>query len=96
MAQLVKHRNLDFSSGHDLMVVRSSSTSGSVLGVETAWDSLSLTPSASLSHTNKIKCNLKKYEAQEPGPAPATKAGRSKVRILFNEKFFRCLGSVPV
>ena len=33
---------LDFSLGHDLRVARSSPTSGSVLGMETALDSLPL------------------------------------------------------
>ena len=33
---LVKHLTLDFGSGHDLRVVRSSSASDSVLGVEPA------------------------------------------------------------
>ena len=37
----VEHPALDFSSGHDLMTVRSSPTSGSTLGVRSAWDSLS-------------------------------------------------------
>ena len=34
MAQLVKHPTLDFSSGHDLRVVRANPTSGSRLSVE--------------------------------------------------------------
>ena len=34
VAQLVKHLNLNFSSGHDLRVVRSSPKLGSMLGVE--------------------------------------------------------------
>ena len=41
MAQSFKHLILDFGSGHDLRVVRLSPASGSVLGVEPAWDSLS-------------------------------------------------------
>ena len=40
MAQSIEHP-LDFGSGHDVMVVGSSTTSGSALGVEPAWDSLS-------------------------------------------------------
>ena len=40
MAQLVKDPTLDFSSGHDLRVMRLSHVSGSVLGMETALDSL--------------------------------------------------------
>ena len=36
MAQSVEHLTFDFSSGYDLRVVRSSPTSDSVLGVETA------------------------------------------------------------
>ena len=52
MAQSVKRRTLDFGSGHDLMAVRSSPASGSVL---IAWNllwilslSLSLPLSASM------------------------------------------------
>ena len=36
VAQSVKHLTLDFSSGHDLRVLRLSSTLGSELGVEPA------------------------------------------------------------
>ena len=36
MAQLVKRPTLDFNSGHDLTVMRSSPALGSVLGVEAA------------------------------------------------------------
>ena len=36
MAQLSKHPTLDFGSGHDLRVVRSSPASGSKLGVDPA------------------------------------------------------------
>ena len=36
MAQSVKHPTLDFGSGHDLRVVGSSPTSGSVLSAESA------------------------------------------------------------
>ena len=36
VAQSVKRPSLDFSSGHDLMVVRSSPTSGSTLGIKPA------------------------------------------------------------
>ena len=42
MAQSVKCLTVDVSSGCDLMVVRSSPALGSALGMETAWDSLSL------------------------------------------------------
>ena len=41
MAQSVKHPTLDFSSGHDLTVMRLSPAFGPVLRVEPAWDSLS-------------------------------------------------------
>ena len=34
VAQSIKHTTLDFGSGHDLMILRSSPTSGSLL---TAW-----------------------------------------------------------
>ena len=53
MAQSVKHPTLDFISGHDLRVLTSSPTSGSVLGEEPAWDSLS--PS---SHPQPQACTL--------------------------------------
>ena len=46
VAQLVKCLTLDFSSGQDLRVLRWSPALGSVLGPETAWDSLSASPSA--------------------------------------------------
>lgn len=36
MAWLVKHRTLDFGSGHDIGVIRGSPASGSVPGVEPA------------------------------------------------------------
>ena len=36
VTQLIKHLTLDFSSGHNLRVVRSSPMSGSMLGVEPA------------------------------------------------------------
>ena len=39
MAQSVKHQALDFGSGHDLRVVRSSPVLDSVLGEESAWGS---------------------------------------------------------
>ena len=42
MAQLVKLPTLDFGSGHDLRVVELSPTLDSVLGIESAWDSLLL------------------------------------------------------
>ena len=55
VAQLLTCSTLDFGSGHDLTVVESSPMSGSVLGVQPAWDSLSLSllPSSSalLTHT---------------------------------------------
>ena len=48
MAQPVKRLTLDFSSGHDLTVMRLSPMSGCALGIETAWASLS--PSLSHAH----------------------------------------------
>ena len=62
MAQSVKHPILDFGSGHVLMVVRSSPTSGSMLSVALAWDSLlpSLSALTPLILSLKIKINLKK------------------------------------
>ena len=43
MAELGKHLALDFGSGRDLWVLRSSLVSGSMLSVESASDSLSQT-----------------------------------------------------
>ena len=40
MAQSVKHLTLDFSSGHDLTVVRSSLLLGFTLDIEPAWNLL--------------------------------------------------------
>ena len=45
VVHLVKHHTLDFGSGHDLGVIGLSPALGSELGVESAWDSLSLSPS---------------------------------------------------
>ena len=44
MAQLVECLILDFCSGYGLWVVGWSLPSGSLLGVESAWDSLSAPP----------------------------------------------------
>jgi len=63
VVQLVKHLTLDFGSGHDLRVVRSSPALGSVLAVGPAWDSLSAPPpllSLSLSFAKKIFKMFKK------------------------------------
>ena len=62
VAQSVKRPTLDFCSGHDLTIMESSPTLGSVLGVGLAWDSLSLSAppliTLSLSKlTNKQKQN---------------------------------------
>ena len=51
--QQVKRTTLDFSSGHDLMVMGSSPTLGSTLGVEPAWNSLSPSHSAPPPSQNK-------------------------------------------
>jgi len=48
VVQLVECQTLGFSLGRDLGVVGLSPTSGSALGVEPAWDSLSSSPSAPL------------------------------------------------
>ena len=42
MAQSTEHPILDFSSGRDLIVLRCSPESGSMLSVEAVWDSLLL------------------------------------------------------
>ena len=47
---MVGHLALDYGSGNDLMVMGSSPTLGSVLGMEPAWDFLSPSPSASPQH----------------------------------------------
>ena len=39
---VIQHLTLDFGLGHDLRVVGLSPMLGSMLGVEPAWDSLSL------------------------------------------------------
>ena len=52
MAQSVEHPTLDVDANHDLTVVRLSLASGSVLGVEPAWDSFS----SSLSDPHKFVC----------------------------------------
>ena len=62
VAQLIECLTLDFGSGHDPRVIRSSPASGSVLSVEPAWDSFSpspsLCPTCSLQlKNNKIKNN---------------------------------------
>ena len=59
MAQLVKHPTLDFSSGHDILVVRSSPTPGSMLSVEPAWDSLSASLTVSGSQSLSLSLSLK-------------------------------------
>ena len=64
VAQLVKRLTLEFGSGHDIMVVRSSPELSLVLSVEPAWDFLSLSLSAPLSfahthtHTHSLSLSL--------------------------------------
>ena len=48
MAQLVKHQTLAFGSGHDLRVMKSSPTKGSVLSEESAFPSHSACPPVSV------------------------------------------------
>ena len=50
MAQSVKCPTPNFSSGHDLTVVRSSPALGSTLSMEAAYDSLSLSSSLTPAH----------------------------------------------
>ena len=52
VVQSLERQTVDFGSGHDPRVMRSSPVSGSTLKMEPAWDSLSL--SLSLSLSNKI------------------------------------------
>ena len=55
VAQLVEKPTLGFSAGQNLRVVGSSPKAGSVLSVESVWDSYSPSvPSLSLSQINKI------------------------------------------
>ena len=58
VAQSVEHPALDLGSGHDPGIVGSSPTSGSVLSVEPAWDSLSLCPSTLLMHACALSLSL--------------------------------------
>ena len=55
----VQQLTLDFGSGHDSRVMRSSPTLGSMLSTEPAWDSLPLPLPLSLPHAlskiNKVK-----------------------------------------
>ena len=58
MTHLVEHLTLDFGSGHDPRVMDQVTTSGSVLTVEPAWDSLSLSLclSPGLMHAHSKVC----------------------------------------
>ena len=60
MAQAVKHPTLDFGSGHDLRVMRSNTALGSVLSMETAWDSppLPLSPTLSINKIHSLKNHM--------------------------------------
>ena len=76
--QSVKRPALDFSSGHDLRVLRSSPTTGSALLMEPAYDSLSLSlrpypDSLSLS----LSLSLKKKKERE------RKKRKKKERLKF-------------
>ena len=64
VAQLVGHPTLDFGLDRDLNVVRSRPTSGSALGREPAWDSLSLPlllPTLADMLTHPLKRREKKF-----------------------------------
>lgn len=65
MAQPVEHPILDFSSGLDFKVVRWSPTSGSMLGVQPAWVSLSV---------------LLSLVALPPAPTPALFLSKQKTK----------------
>ena len=60
MTQWVKPPTLDFSSGHDLMVMGSSLASGSIQKAEPAWDSLSLPLSLPLLHSLSLSLKINK------------------------------------
>ena len=76
MAQLVRHPALDFSSGHDLRVVRLNLTSGSTLSRESACDSLSLSPSA----TSKINRQISLFYFFHLRNCKRVQAGGSRVQ----------------
>ena len=61
VAQLDKRPALDFSSGHDLIVVRSSPLFGSVLTVGSLLGILSLLHSLPLPHSPSLSNKFKKY-----------------------------------
>ena len=58
VAQSVECPTLAFGSGHDLTVVSSSPESGSVLSVEPAWDSFSLSLSSPPGHALSLSLSL--------------------------------------
>ena len=60
MAQPVKHLTLDFGSGHDLGIMRSSPQLGSALSRESTQDSVSPSPSASPLHALSLSQIKKK------------------------------------
>ena len=61
MAQVVECPTLDFSSGHDLMVLEFKPCIGlCVDGTEPAWDSLSLLPSLSAMHALSLSLKINK------------------------------------
>ena len=68
VAQLVKRPTLDFSSDEDLMVLVWSPVSGCSLGVEPAWDSLSLSlPLPCLcAHMQSLSLSQKKNSKIKP------------------------------
>ena len=60
VAQSVEHLTLDLGSGHGPRIVESSPVSGSILGMEPAWNSFSLSLSQHLSHLGALSLKKKK------------------------------------
>ena len=65
VGQSVEHQTTGFGSGHDPGVMDLSPTSGSVLSVEPAWDSLSLPLSLSPAHLVSLSLSLSLKKRRE-------------------------------
>ena len=83
MAQSVKYLTLDFGSGRDLMIVRLSPISGSVLGREPAFPSSSSPPCSyvfSLFLSLSLYPSLKKKWPGEAGEKGVRKTSKNKAK----------------